>query len=155
MQLRAKSQGSNVALSTPSHGAATCLSVSPQRQTPEEKSTWATSCPNGSCATRNVTSFVQAPTHSYTLHLHCICPVESRPLSNNEKTNSVRFAQEERDQWISSGPDGKALGILPIFEQNCPTHNHNQSHVLASIKVAAKIESTCNPSQSLATFSND
>ena len=50
---------------------------------------------------------------------------------------------------------GKRSGILPIFEQNCPTHNHNQSHVLASIKVAAKIESTCNPSQSLATFSND
>ena len=34
----------------------------------------------------------------------CICtsalylPCRSRPLSNNEKTNSVRFAQEERDQ---------------------------------------------------------
>ena len=50
---------------------------------------------------------------------------------------------------------GKRSGFCLYLNKTGPTHNHNQSHVLASIKVAAKIESTCNPSQSLATFSNN
>ena len=48
---------------------------------------------------------------------------------------------------------GKAFhGILPMFE--AAKHNHMSSHVLASIQVAAKIESTYNLSQSSATMQN-